>query len=93
MGGYGCTASGDINRIDSSCQTTSDNIPIFLVLMFFSTIGRLFEPYMIKALPSLLLCFGDGDTTVRQVSLFYFNNHVLGYSEIIFRLQKTLPEQ
>ncbi len=31
-------------------------------------LGRLFEPYVVHILPNLLLCFGDPNQYVREVS-------------------------
>ena len=31
-------------------------------------LGRLFEPYVVHILPHLLLCFGDNNQYVREVS-------------------------
>ena len=33
-------------------------------------LGRLFEPYVVKLLPDLLVCYGDGNQYVREVSKF-----------------------
>lgn len=30
-------------------------------------LGRLFEPYVVKLLPDLLVCYGDGNQYVREV--------------------------
>ena len=50
-----------------------NNAVIFLGALFaFETLctmlGRLFEPYVVHLLPHLLLCFGDGNQYVREVS-------------------------
>lgn len=33
-----------------------------------ATLGRLFEPYVIRLLPFLLVCFGDGNKDVRDAA-------------------------
>lgn len=41
---------------------------LFAFELLCHILGRLFEPYVIHVLPSLLLCFGDGNKFVREVS-------------------------
>lgn len=34
-------------------------------------LGRMFEPYVVHLLPHLLLCFGDSNQYVREVTYLY----------------------
>jgi len=42
---------------------------LFAFEMLCIMLGRLFEPYVVHLLPHLLLCFGDNNQYVREVSL------------------------
>jgi len=41
---------------------------LFAFEMLCIMLGRLFEPYVVHLLPHLLLCFGDNNQYVREVS-------------------------
>ena len=45
---------------------------LFAFELLCHVLGRLFEPYIVHVLPHLLLCFGDGNQFVRDVSSFFF---------------------
>jgi len=40
---------------------------LFAFELLCIVLGRLFEPYVVKLLPDLLVCYGDGNQYVREV--------------------------
>ena len=58
---------------------SKDNITLFTGALFAyemmcTMLGKLFEPYVVHILPHLLLCFGDANQYVREVSAIKFLN-------------------
>jgi hypothetical protein len=51
--------SKDINKKEGA---------LLAVEALIGSLGRMFEPYLIKILPSILTCFGDGDRNVRETA-------------------------
>ena len=68
---FATVAAKIVREIPGSCLHVVAYVRVgslFAFEMLCVMLGRLFEPYVVHLLPHLLLCFGDNNQYVREVS-------------------------